>query len=237
MLTKDNDNDDSGCTSDGEELPPDDVFLEKRMNGTIIRQNTYTVTSSTKDVQEKNTDILQQEDLESVTLLQRQNTYTVKQTEVDFQSNAIEQAEVMERFTETCKTIEHKYETSKYQSTSEKFETQQIIHEKGEDEVEPNLHKNEIENDLPLNIVNNMEYKIESDYNEPGDALSNDTEISQSDTKKEEDQYVTAEEVRNQKHKLQVSAAQTDESSSNDYDFKQLVQGTDEELATKVETR
>lgn len=143
----------------------------------------------------------------------------------------------MERFTETCKTIEHKYETSKYQSTSEKFETQQTIHEKGEDEVEPNLHKNEIENDLPLNTVNNMEYKIESDYNEPGDALSNDTEISQSDTKKEEDQYVTAEEVRNQKHKLQVAAAQTDESSSNDYDFKQLVQGTDGELATKVETR
>ena len=122
----------------------------------------------------------------------------------------LQQSEIMESFSETCKTVELKYETSKYSSTSEKMESEQVIHKNEKVEVEPNLHDNEIskiENDSPLNIADNMEYKIEeSDYNEPGDALNNGTEMPQTEKKKEEDQYVTAEEVRNQKHKLQVWA-------------------------------
>ena len=120
----------------------------------------------------------------------------------------LQQSEIMESFSETCKTVELKYESSKYSSTSEKMESEQVIHKNEKVEVEPNLHDNEIskiENDSPLNIADNMDYKIEeSDYNEPGDALNNGTEMPQTEKKKEEDQYVTAEEVRNQKHKLQV---------------------------------
>jgi len=235
MLTRENDeNDDSGCTSDGEEDESTHVdVLEKRINGSIIRQNTYTVTSSS-DVQEQSSQILKQEDLEAVNLLQRQNTYTVKRTKVDSQ---LQQSEIMESFSETCKTVELKYETSKYSSTSEKMESEQVIHKNEKVEVEPNLHDNEIskiENDSPLNIADNMEYKIEeSDYNEPGDALNNGTEMPQTEKKKEEDQYVTAEEVRNQKHKLQVSAVESGGSNTTDA----LIQEKDGEVITNLEKR
>merc|ERR1712027_122315 len=49
----------------------------------------------------------------------------------------------------------------------------------------------------------------EPDYKEPDDALNDETDLKQTEkaVEKKEDAYVTAEEVRNQKHKLQMSSA------------------------------
>ena len=57
----------------------------------------------------------------------------------------------------------------------------------------------------------------EPHYKEPDDALNDETDLKQTEetVEKKEDAYVTAEEVRNQKHKLQMSSANNNDTQES----------------------
>jgi len=146
------------------EITVEDKNITESDNGNVEDDKSEGVEENQKEILSDGNDEAVEEEEDEVdeanltsSGLQRQNTYTVRTVEVKESSS-----EVMERFSETQKLVEYKYEEE--------------VEEKVEEEVE----------EEPL-------------YREPDEDLA--AEESVEVKKVVEDQYVTAEEVRTQKHR------------------------------------